>query len=285
MNRLPGHFLLILLVLFYCWSLPVVAADRPNLLIVAGQMEHVAGFGHHSDGRMFARVSDALVNQLDDAGFDVFDAAAFDVFDAVAIRRGQSFGHQGFGSDAQIIAQARRIQRPPIDIVVLFSVNTTAQGKIRINGRLLSLQSGRRLGNFEVLGDRVRVLAADLGRVLQLKLSWLVDGEGGEEGEGGQVTDSSNSGLLKGLTLVFDHFSADEIMAIEEYLVLFSGYHHHRTIYQSMTRVEWWYQSRINIARLNRNMVKMLAQLALRGIVQFSGNTLRVQKITLRKRR
>ncbi|MFT4926377.1 MAG: hypothetical protein ACI8WB_002475 [Phenylobacterium sp.] len=264
------------------------AADQPNLLIMGDDGDHE---GIARDSRVFARVLDALSNQLQDIGFDVFDETA------LVLAHPQSLPQQQTRrNDGDIIDIARAIQHPPIDIVVLFSIYASAnrQGsltkvRIRIAGRLLNVRTGQRLGNFEVvsperyhpgascereclletIGDHSKALASNLGSELAQKLNWLAGGH------------SDGSELLSAFTLVFDNFSPDDMAAIEEYLVVFSGYHSHRPIYNSMTRAELWYQTRIHAAKLSRNLHKMLAQLALRGIVQFSGNTYTVQKIIL----
>ena len=133
------------------------------------------------NSRVFQRVVNAISNQLNARGFDVYDETAV-TLDGFVQGRCRN-------SDAEIIDIARSLRRPPIDAIVVFSIYASAEEfsytkKIhaRIVGRLLSVQSGRRLGNFEVMsppdwavkkdcpreyileeaGDRARVLATDL---------------------------------------------------------------------------------------------------------------------------
>ncbi|MFT5163326.1 MAG: hypothetical protein ACI9FJ_001915 [Alteromonadaceae bacterium] len=261
----------------------VMAAQRPNLLIMGEDADQDS---IPSDSRVFKRVLNALANQLHDSGYDVFDETA--ITQAI-----QPLG-QRRRSDADIIDIARMIQHPPIDVVVLFSIygNAQPQGSIsqvrmRIEGRLLNAQTGQRLGNFEVktpdrynrlphcereclletIGDHSSTLAYHLGEVLGKKLDWLINDSGGK--------------LPAAFTLVFDNFSPDDVMAIEAFLVVFSGYQNHRPIFNSMTRAEVWYQTTISPAKLSRNLHKMLNHLELSGVVQFWGNTYTLQKITL----
>lgn len=270
------------------WFLPAKASDNPNLLVMGMDADRGA---IARDSRVFRRVLDALNNQLHDMGFNVYDETTITLDNFVQGRSGRS--------DAELIDIARSVQRPPIDIMVLFTIYSQAEAQgyttavnSRIEGRLLNVKSGQRLGNFEVSspapwqtsascntpcrfereGDYAKSLATDLGQVLGEKLAWQVNG--------GQHP-STESQLVVAYNLVFDGFSPVEVMAIEEYLVIFSGYQDHRPVYASQSRTELWYQSQIKTAKLHRNLQKMLTQLDLRGLVQFSGNTYNISKITL----
>ncbi len=94
---------------------------------------------------------------------------------------------------------------------------------------------------------------------------------------------SNDGGFSKGYSLVFNNFSSDERMKIEEYLVGFSGYGHHRPVDCSRRRCEYWYESSSSSARLNRNINHMLNRMGIEANVVFSGNTFRVDRITLRR--
>ncbi len=295
-----------LLILIISLLLPsqAMAGGRPNLLIIGDYDDKYAAkesiaTGVTSERRVFKRVINSLSNQLHDVGFDVYDETA------VTLDKQQADHNDDIRrTDTDIIEIARTIQYPPIDVVVLFSINANAESqgssiskrskiRIRLDGRLLNVSTGQQLGSFEVknpdhwsasssceqqclletISDQSTALATRLGHVLGQRLNGLIADSG------------ADNALLSAFTLVFDNFSADEMMAIEEYLVVFSGYRSHRPIYNSMTRAEIWYQSTINTAKLNRNLHKMLTHLALRGIVQFSGNTFSLQKINMRQRR
>jgi len=53
-------------------------------------------------------------------------------------------------------------------------------------------------------------------------------------------------------------------------------------VYASKTRAEFWYETSLKSAKMNRNLRKMLKHLDMNSRVQFSGNTFTVQRITLR---
>ncbi len=285
---------LLLLTLFLLVSTSVYSANNANILVIGND----ANNGSVSrNSPVFNRVIGALANQMHDNNFDVFDETAItlDAFDQDRINR----------TDAEIINIARSITRPPIDIAVIFSiyVNTQDQGystkvNARIEGRLLNVQTGRRLGNFEIdnsqpwnvpsrcdlqcilenSSDNSRLMAADLGAVLAAKLAWMTDGGNSHLGLDRPGTNQMNTGY----NLIFDGFSAETFAELEEYLVVFSGYDSYRPTEIRFTRTEIWYKSSIGTAKLLRNIKKMLAELDLKATINFTGNTFTVKKITLR---
>jgi len=166
---------------------------------------------------------------------------------------------------------------------------------------MLSAQSGERLGNFEVesprgdwnvnpncnrecileaVGKNTRIISNDVGAVLAEQLAYQGRDRGGVAGAPG-----SGDGRPVQYVLEFDNFTPDDVMAIEEYLVIFSGYDSHRPIMTSARRAEFWYQSSITTSKLNRNLNRMLAELDLRGVVRFNGNTFTVSSISRRQDR
>lgn len=271
-----------------------MAADKPNILIIG---EDSAGDSVPSDSRIFKRVLDALINQMHDRGFDVYDQAILTLSNknSAKIRR----------TDSELIEIARASKRPPIDIVVIFQIYASTQNltsRTRINtllmGRLLNVKTGKHLGSFEVdsgksyngpveckqeciltvVGDKSRVLANDLGAVLAEKLLWMNNGD--------EISDHNDlNSMTTEYALIFDGFNAKEYMAIEEYLVIFSGYAHHRPIEIRHTRSEIWYQSTIGTAKLDRNLNKMLTELDMQSVINFEGNTFTVKRITFRNKK
>jgi hypothetical protein len=271
-----------------------LAADKPNILIIG---EDAAGDSVPSDSRIFKRVLDALINQMHDRGFDVYDQAILTLSNknSAKIRR----------TDSELIEIARASKRPPIDIVVIFQIYASTQNltsRTRINtllmGRLLNVKTGKHLGSFEVdsgksyngpveckqeciltvVGDKSRVLANDLGAVLAEKLLWMNNGD--------EISDHNDSNsMTTEYALIFDGFNAKEYMVIEEYLVIFSGYAHHRPIEIRHTRSEIWYQSTICTAKLDRNLNKMLTELDMQSVINFEGNTFTVKRITFRNKK
>lgn len=283
-------FLVILLALGLL-SGQAVAGDNPNLLIMGEDADEDTV---PRNSRVFKRVLGAVSNQMSDIGFSVFDetAVTLDDFAQGRVRR----------TDAELIDIARSIQRPPIDVGVIFSIYAMAKDKgyttkvyTRIEGRMLNVKTGQRLGNFEitspkewkappkcnrdcileVIGEDARILSNDLGAVLAEKLAWMVD----PESDGINDNDSQ---LPSAYTLVFDNFTPEDMLDVEEYLVIFSDYVSHRPIYSGNRRSEIWYESTIRSAKMNRNLRRMMQELDLKANIQFSGNTFTVKKITLR---
>jgi len=270
------------------------SGSSPNTLIMGEDADRDT---IRRDSRVFRRVLGALSNQLNDDGFKVYDETAITLDDYAQgrVRR----------TDAEIIDIARSVNRPPIDVAVIFSIYARTQDKgyttkvrTRIEGRILNVRTGRRLGNFEVesprswnaspncnydcllevVGKNSRIIANDLGAVLSEKLGALVGYNDRRPTSG----NDNDSGLAHAYNLIFDGFNPDEMGNIEDYLEIFSGYKSHRPTYSSMRRAEYWYESRIKSAKLNRNLHKMLAELDLHGLVTFADNGFTVKKITLR---
>ena len=178
----------------------------------------------------------------------------------------------------------------------------TTKVKARITGRLLNTKSGQRLGNFEVespnnwvapadcprecilevVGKYSRNLAKDLGAVLAIKLADIIEVDGAESANANRP---ATVDIGDAYTLVFSGFTPEEVMDIEEYLVVFSGYKTHRPAYSGMRHHELWYETTSTSSRLVRNLNKMLEHLAMRGRVSYSGDEFTVTKITKRKKR
>ena len=280
-----------------CATLPGTgfAGDKPNLLIVGEDYDEET---IPRNSRIFKRVLDAISNQVHDQGFDVFDETAITLGNYVQgrIRR----------NDVEVIDIAKGQTRPPIDILLITSVyvgaektSYTTKIKARVTGRLLKVHSGQRLGSFEVespstwtapadcsreclletVGKNAKILAQDVGAILAEKLDELLSAEASDSEE------KSSDGLATQYVLIFEGFTREDMMDIDEYLVVFSGYESHRPIYSSRRRQEIWYESQISSGKLNRNLRKMLSHVDMKGRVSFSGNEYTVTKITKRKSR
>ena len=277
-----------------CATNPVDAAEMPNLMIMG---EDADTDTVPRDSRVFKRVLNALANELNNEGFNVYDetAVSLDDFTQGRVRR----------TDAEIIDIARSLKRPPIDVATIFAIYARAKDmeytkKIytRVEGRLLNVKTGQRLGNFEVempqptnvatdcdrqcvleaVGKNAKNLSQDLGAVLITKLAHIVDGDGA-------ASSSAGSSLPSAYSLVFNGFSIDEIDRIEEYIMAFDGYKHHRPVSSSLRNHEYWYETQSDSAGLNRNFRQMLKHLGLEGRVTFAGSNFQIEKISLRKNR
>lgn len=260
---------------------PSQGADAPNVILIGedGGRDMIP-----RNSRVFKIVRDGLGNRLLDSGFSVYDETA--------VAPGGFTRDRKQRSDAEIIEMARAIGRPPLDVAVIFSVTArareyayTTKVGTRMTGRLLNLTTGQRLGSFEVHSPRALRAATDCGRdcILELvgrsakrlsrDLGTLV-----AERLAAVMEAPAGPGLLSAYTLVFDGFSRAEVSEMEEYLVVFTGYAHHRPVSAGPRRQEYWYETKSTRGRLNRNLGKMLEHLRLGGQVSLAGNTFTVRK-------
>lgn len=282
-------FCLLLLLLGLSHSKLSVAAEQPNILIMA---EDASEGTVPAASRVSKSVVSALQNQMHDMGFNVYDESV--ISPDIANQTNER-------SDSELMAIARSINRPPIDIVVAFriyastlSLDTRTQVTARMNGRMLNAQSGKFLGEFNVdsgkpwnapaqcsreclaesLHAKASVMANDLGAVLSEKLAWLVNAD--------TTPPATSKVMLSDYYLTFDGFSAADMLEIEEYLVIFSGYQSLRPTQQHYTRSVVLYRSGSSAAKLNRNLKKMLNELNMRAVVNIDNNAFLIKRITLR---
>ena len=276
---------------------PLVAGEHPNILIMG---ENVDKDTISRKSRVFKQVLDAIANEMNYEGFDVYDETAATLDDFAQDR--------GRRTDAEIIDIARSVKRPPIDVAVIFSIyanskqlSFSTQIKTRVTGRMLIVQTGKRLGNFEVelpqpdnaplkcdrecilesVGKNARVLGTDLGAVLALKLNGIYPATGGGEAE----SEDKKLGMSTAYSIIFNGFTPEDITAIEEYLAAFKGYEHHRPVTQSLRTNEYWYETLSDSARLSRNLRLMLGHIDVEARVIFRGRTFQIDKLTKRKQR
>ena len=283
---------------FAAAPLPSVAAQDPNIMIMGEDADRDT---IPCNSRVFKSVLGAVVNQLNEQGFNVFDetAVTMDNFVQGRCRR----------ADAELIDIVRTVNRPPIDIAVLIQMYSTvrelswtARVRARISGRLLNVKTGQKLGNFEVnspkgwnmqvhcsknrdclleeLAKHGRILANDLGAVLAAKLDALT------KGPEAKVTSASTAGsgtcLPNAYTLIFDGYTSEDMKLAEEYFVAFSAYQKHRATSVSPRRRQYWYQSCIDSGRLARNLHEMIKFMNMPSTVNFSQarNTFTLHKIS-----
>jgi len=248
--------------------------------------------------RIFVRVQDAIIEELNVSGFDVFDEAAASLgnFAQDRVRR----------ADPELIDIARSVTRPPIDVVVVFSIFASVEElryaskiRARVTGRMLNVKTGQRLGSFEVENERgwnapldcprdcvletvgrySKTLAEDVGNALAFKLTDLVQ-------QKQIVTGSSDfeNGLGNAFVLMFRGFDQDDHDAIEEYIHVFSGYKRHRPTSTNTRTFEIWYETNSSSAKLQRNLRKMVQLMGVNAQVSFSGNDFKILKLRTRKK-
>jgi hypothetical protein len=132
---------------------PAAAQPRgPNVLIVSDDADPGTVPRNHP---IFNQVFEAVSEQLIARGFHVIDetSAGLGVLDPNRVRR----------SDPELIEGARSLDRPPIDVLVIFQIYASVKPgrvagierpRIRVAGRMLTIRGNQRLGSFEA-GDDV----------------------------------------------------------------------------------------------------------------------------------
>ena len=140
----------------------------------------------------------------------------------------------------------------------------------------------------EPLADSLRMTFMDRGPVVGGSGGGVVGGPGPGPGPGpmaggpgprGPVGDGC-AGIENEYAVNLEGFSAAEVTAIEEYLVSFRCYISHRPLGRSAGgRASYWYSTRSDDARINRNLRLMLEHMGVQGVVEFTSNRFRVRKI------
>lgn len=229
-----------------------------------------------------------------------FKTHGFAVFDENALSHNQGRLEEGRRGDREIIDLARSAERPPIDTIMLFNVLTerrqrshNKQLRVRVSGRLISVGSGQRLGNFEAVDSRIvephcdgpcyrervgevaRLLAREVAEVLGRKLGIRISGVA-------KRRDIDTT--ARGITLSFDNFSVAEMLNIEETLRSFSGYRSHRPIGSSHRYAELWYETSISHGELHRNLDRMLVEMGMQAHIAYRGDTYRVARARIPER-
>ena len=274
------------LMLISCAGVPGTsqALENANILIL-GEDADTDTVPRNS--RVFKRTLDAMADELNNQGFRIFDETA------VTMDMAQGRSRR---ADHELIDIAKSISRPPIDIGVLFQIYGSAKDKsyktnlkIRVSGRLLNIRTGQRYGNFEyesprewyapkncqrdclleAVGKYSKILGAEVASVLGEKLREAV----GDRGAG------ENAGQPDSYSLIFSGFSPNQILDIEEYLVVFTGYKEHRPGYTGNRRAEFWYTTHSKHSRLLRNIRKMFSHLGMKAHVSASGNEIKISRI------
>jgi hypothetical protein len=279
--RLAGAVLLVLLM-----SASAMATDLPRVMIVG---EDVDRDTIPRDSRVFKRVLNAISNTMLNEGFDVKDEAALSHETHVQGRTRRT--------DAELIQIAKDLG---IDVLAIFSIypngKTNANSvrvTARVEGRLLDVHSSSRLGNFEEEPQQYQLVPAPYSRndILEAvgKLSKIVGRDVGAvlAQRLGNYTDQSG-GRLQEWELVFDNFTPEQVMNIEDYLIIFSGYDSHRPKPNGMntsSHHEFLYRSSIDSAKLKRNMYKMLKKLNMNARVSMAHNQVKVVRTNHVKQR
>ena len=93
------------------------------------------------------------------------------------------------------------------------------------------------------------------------------------------ATGNAHEGVPNAFTLNFENFCGQEdANDIENYLVAFTGYVHHRPVRETNCLHAYWYETSAEPARLVRNVRRMLDFLNTTARVSFSGNTITAER-------
>lgn len=299
---------------------PVMAGDQPNILPVPedADLDTVPG-----NSRVFERVLRAIITETQTMGFRVYDQTGviMGFTDPDRVRR----------SDAELIALAQRVPNVPIDVIMPIQIYASADQnpyipdvvdlRIRVTGRMLHAQTMQSLGNFEVafgpgageipvaslprncgrdcvlehVGNEAKTIAAEVGRVLAIKLDVLSPASPQPvpmqqpplavapvvPQPPVAMAPVGCTGLTTAYTLAFTGFQPQEMTLIEGYLAGFKGYDHHRPVRVTMTSADYWYETCSDVARLNRNLRLMTEAMGIQARIAMAGNRFEIQKIGL----
>ena len=96
-----------------------------------------------------------------------------------------------------------------------------------------------------------------------------------------EIGDDSGGSMERRCEVVFDGFDSRDLRDIEEYLVIFSGYHSYRPkVTRKGLLLYLLYTPPISTAKLQRNLINLVDVLGLDATMRFSGNpcTMRIKK-------
>ena len=275
------------------------AGDQPNILIM-GEDTDEDTVPRHS--RIFNRVALALQSHMQERGFTVFDetAATMDVTNPARVRR----------SDAELITVARAVSTP-INVIVPFQIYAFSQDnaysdikelKIRVAGRLIEVNTGKALGNFEVsvgprglrplpvncdrdcvlehVGDESKIVANEVGLILADKMRNIAASPAAaSEVSVPAAAAKCDEGLATAYMIVIKDFASEDIRKIEDMLVSFPGYKSHRPIRSQSRYTELWYETCSDRARLQRNVQSMADMFPGKNRVALAANQFEIQHV------
>ncbi len=257
-----------------------LATDLPRVLIVG---EDADPDTVRRDTRVFKRVLNGIANTMINQGFDVKDETAL-THETHAQGRTRR-------NDMELIEIAKDTG---IDVLCIFSIYPNAHSRptslkvtTRIEGRLLSVNDGSRLGNFEHEPQREQIVAKPYNRddIIESvgKIAKIIGEEVGDylASRLSNYDSQPGGGRLQEWTLIFDGFSLNEMTEMEKILAIFSGYDSHRPKSNAMKtnlHHEYWYRSSINSAKMEQNLNKLLHKYNHDGRVYMSGLEVKVSK-------
>ena len=288
---------------------PSFAQDIPNILVMPEDSDPDTV---PRDSRVQRNILGGLQDRMNSRGYRVFDeqAVGIDGYQQTTV------SDRVRRTDQELIIVARTANQP-IDVIIAYEVFASVEkldfasfARLRIFGRALDPNSGRFIGNFEVvsptnfrlpvqcprecllekLSDKGRDMGIELASVLADKLDQFFVPQGGSvsTGSGGGTvatgTTGGTVGFERNYRLIFEECSPIMRTDFEQYLVIFSGYLSHRPDTCSGTACTMSYVSSIDPGKLHRNLEKMLVHSGHNGRVYVDGSNYKVICIPQRQR-
>jgi hypothetical protein len=294
-------------------SVRAAAQTKPNIVVMSEDAdEDTVPRGN----RIFNRVIRELAEVMNVRGYNVYDETA------VAMGFTQPGRVRRRDSEIIDVARAVQTPPLDVIAVFQIYASATkstvsdiVRPNVRIPARLLNVRTGQQIAAFEVaglelaplpqgcdrecllerVGGEAKLVANELAQALTLKLSGFILPARGANAAGGPAPLSGGVAALvpagdaqgclnlpTAFVIRLNGFSTSEVEAIEEYLRAFGCYLHHRPIRSTASQAEYWYETRADSARLNRNMHLMLEHMSTAGQVSFAGNTFSITKVATR---
>ena len=267
--------------------------ERVNILILGEDFDPASLPRNH---RAFERVTNAIATEMQSYGFSVYDETALTLGSLKKSHRRRA--------DHEVIDIARSVDDAPIDVAVIYTVYPqrderayTTKIFARVEGRMVDVRTGRRLGNFNeettawvsaptncrdnCLYSLVGRLGGDLAREVGRVLSIMLDDQVASNIPRRPSRYWSNrSTLLQAYRIVLIGFQPQQVTNIEDFISAFEGYVHHRIMQRSReTRKIYWYETKAGSAKMDRSLRLMLDDLGIRARIKFERNTFFVNRI------
>jgi hypothetical protein len=282
------------LTLISCANIPhPVNAAQPTILVMGEDWDQDSV---PRRSQVFNRVMDAVEQQMVREGYNVVNETM--------ATRGNFVQGRVRRTNAELYDIAKSINQPPIDFVVSFKIyprfkTTSYSTKVNslLAGKVLNVSRNQLVDNFEVnlpedanapkdcsracaievIGKHTRILGQDLGKALALKLRRHMQNVG-MNSPTSPISDKDKGKVVRAYVLEFNNFSGAQRNVIEEYMVAFSGYQHHRILSEGPTNGKYWYETTADDMRVKRNLRKMMAYVNVEARVACAGTTCTVEQ-------
>ena len=266
-----------------------ISVNTPNLNIII--------IGNDGDRETIARINPAIKNIIEMASRSLVQAG-FKVYDETLILMDNFTQGNSRRTEVEIFEVLRGIDRPPLDIVVIFEVRPEIKRgdlqtlyNIYVNGRILAINGGKNVNNFAIkLADmenthvhcynkcinkfvrkHSKYLGQELGVVLVDKINHYLT-----------LADPNSKKIkfIREFYLTFSGFNGAELEKIQDIIKNFSGYQFHRPIMETMRYAEYLYEYSEEVAKLTRNLRKMVNSINTEARVACARNKCSIEKIS-----